>query len=86
MSVKVFNNSKHKWLSEIRQHFISEELEAVFLKRKSNGYSFSDYSEAKKWVDKLKNNGYKDYANDDWRFYEGDKLLSKNMQRYKNEN
>ena len=49
------------------------------MKRKSNGYSFSNYNEAKEWVDKLKNNGYEDYSNDDWLFYEGDKLLSKNM-------
>ncbi|WP_294891455.1 hypothetical protein [uncultured Lactobacillus sp.] len=79
MSVKVFDNSKHKWLSKIRQHMISEQLEAVFLKRKSNAYPFSSYSEAKEWVDKLKNNGYEDYSNDEWQFYEEDKLLSKNM-------
>ena len=79
MSVKVFNNSKHKWLSNIRQHMISEQLEAVFLKRKSNGYSFSNYNEAKEWVDKLKNNGYEDYSNDEWLIYDGDKLISKNM-------
>ena len=76
MSVKVFNTSKHKWLSKIRQHFISEKLEAVFLKRKSNGYSFSNYNEAKEWVDKLKNNGYKDYSNDEWQFYENGNLLN----------
>ena len=76
MSVKVYNASKHKWLSEIRQHMISEQLEAVFLKRKSNGYSFSNYNEAKEWVDKLKNNGYEDYSNDEWQFYENGNLLN----------
>lgn len=71
MSVKVYNASKKGWLSEIRQHFISEKLEAVFLKRKSNGYSFSNYNEAKEWVDKLKN-----YKDDEWQFYENDNLLN----------
>lgn len=79
MSVKVFNKTKRGWLSEIRQHILSEKLEPVFLKRKSNGYSFSNYNEAKEWVDKVKNNGNKDYSNDDWQFYEEDKLISKNM-------
>lgn len=63
MATKVFNNTKQKWLSEIRQHILSESLEAVFVKRKSNAYSFSSNKEAKEWVDKLEN-----YKDDEWLF------------------
>ena len=71
MSVKVYNASKKDWLSEIRRHIISGTLEAVFLKRKSNGYSFEDYGIAKEWIDKLEN-----YKDDEWQFYENDNLLN----------
>ena len=81
MSVKVFNKTKRGWLSEIRQHILSDSLGAVLLKKESNAYLFGSYNEAKEWIDKLEN-----YKDDEWLFYEGDKLISKNMQRYKNAN
>lgn len=74
MSVKVYNASKKGWLSEIRRHIISGTLEAVFLKRKSNGYSFEDYDIAKDWVNKLKK--LDKYKSDEWQFYENDNLLN----------
>lgn len=55
MAVKVYNATRNGWISEIRRHIMSGTLEAVFLKRESNGYAFEDYDTAKEWVDKLKN-------------------------------
>ena len=74
MSVKVYKASKKGWLSEIRRHIISDILEAVFLKRKSNGYSFENYAIAKDWVNKLKK--IDRYKSDEWQFYENNNLLN----------
>lgn len=73
MAVKVYNATRHGWISEIRRHIMSGTLEAIFLKRESNGYTFDDYDTAKEWVDKLKK--LDKYKDDDWRFKEVGKWL-----------
>ena len=74
MSVKVYNATRNGWISEIRRHIMSGTLEAVFLKRESNGYAFDDYDTAKEWVNKLKK--LDKYKSDEWQFYENDNLLN----------